>query len=148
MIDRFNRFSFCMFEISRCWHKLAAEEMAKYGLKGPHAMYLTVLRHHPDGLTAAQICELCSRDKADVSRSLAIMEEKGLVQRTGENGYRARVSLTDAGHLAADHVCRRASLAVELARKDVSDGDRDIFYESLQSITNNLKTLSREGLPE
>ena len=66
MVDRFERFSFSVFEISRCWHKLAAEEMAKYDLKGPHAIYLTVLQHNPEGLTAARICELCGRDKADV----------------------------------------------------------------------------------
>lgn len=111
-------------------------------------MYLTVLRHHSDGLTAAQLCELCSRDKADVSRSVAVMEEKGLVQRAGDNGYRAKLLLTQSGKEAADHVCRRASLAVELAGKDISDSDRDVFYDALTSITNNLKALCREGLPE
>lgn len=30
MVDRFERFSFAISEISRCWHKLAAEEMEKY----------------------------------------------------------------------------------------------------------------------
>lgn len=148
MIGRFNRFSFCISEISRCWHKLASEEMANYGLKGPYAMYLTVLRHHSDGLTAAQLCELCSRDKADVSRSVAVMEEKGLVQRAGDNGYRAKLLLTQSGKEAADHVCRRASLAVELAGKDITDSDRDVFYDALTSITSNLKALCREGLPE
>ena len=37
MIDRFERFSVAIAEISRCWHKLATEEMKKYGLKGSHA---------------------------------------------------------------------------------------------------------------
>ena len=148
MVDRFKKFSLSMFEISRCWHKLAAEEMAKYDLKGPHAIYLTVLQHNPEGLTAARLCELCGRDKADVSRALAVLEEKGMVIRESGSSYRARIRLTEAGCAAADHVCRRASVAVELAGKGVSEADREVFYDALMSITGNLKKLSREGLPE
>lgn len=148
MVDRFRRFSLSLFEISRCWHKLAAEEMSKYGLKGPYAIYLVVLQHNPEGLTAARLCELCGRDKADVSRCLAAMQEKGLVVREKGNSYRAKILLTELGIQAAEHVCRRASVAVELAGKDISDEDRAVFYQSLTSITENLRTLSRQGLPE
>lgn len=148
MVDRFRRFSLSLFEISRCWHKLAAEEMSKYGLKGPYAIYLVVLQHNPEGLTAARLCELCGRDKADVSRCLSAMQEKGLVVREKGNSYRAKILLTELGIQAAEHVCRRASVAVELAGRDVSDEDRAVFYQSLASITENLRTLSRQGLPE
>lgn len=148
MVDRFKRFSFSIFEISRCWHKIAAEEMAKYGLKGPHAIYLAVLQHNIEGLTAARLCELCGRDKADVSRALSVLEEKGLVKREAGSGYRAKICLTESGCEAADHVCRRASVAVELAGKDISDGEREVFYHALGSITDNLKALCRDGLPE
>ena len=148
MVDRFQRFSLSLFEISRCWHKLAAEEMSKYGLKGPYAIYLVVLQHNPDGLTAARLCELCGRDKADVSRCLSAMLEKGLISREGGNSYRAKVFLTSLGCQAAEHVCRRASLAVELAGKDISDEERGVFYQALTSITGNLRALSRQGLPE
>ena len=148
MVDRFERFSFSVFEVSRCWHKLAAEEMAKYDLKGPHAIYLTVLQHNPEGLTAARICELCGRDKADVSRALAVLDEKGMVKREGGSGYRARISLTEAGCKAAEHVTRRASVAVELAGKDLTEESRAAFYTALESIVANLRKLSEEGLPQ
>ena len=58
MVDRFKRFSYAIFEISRCWHKLAADEMGRYGLKEPHAIYLTALEQTPEGCTAAQLAEL------------------------------------------------------------------------------------------
>ena len=35
--------------------------------------------HHPGGVTAPKLGELCGRDKADVSRMMAMMREKGLV---------------------------------------------------------------------
>lgn len=148
MVDRFRRFSFSLFEMTRCWHKLAAEEMGKYDLKGPYAMYLVVLLHKPEGLTAAQLCELCGRDKADVSRSLSTMVEKGLVRRENGNTYRAKVTLTPLGDQAAKEVCQRVSLAVELAGKDISDEERAVFYQALTSITENLKLLSQQGLPD
>lgn len=52
---RFARFSLAISEIDRCWHKLAAEEMAKYELNSPHAVYLTTLYHHPEGVTAVKL---------------------------------------------------------------------------------------------
>ncbi len=147
MIDRFQRFSYAVFEITRCWHKIAADEMGKYGLKGPHAIYLMALADRPESITAAQLMELTGRDKADISRAIALMEQKGLVNRAGENPYRAPLRLTAEGLRAAHQVQGRVALAVELAGKDVSDENREIFYGALGSITENLHTLSKNGLP-
>lgn len=150
MLDRFERFSFSILEIYKHWHKLTAEEMNKYGLKGTHAMYLLILSKYPQGLTAPRICELCSRDKADVSRMMSIMEEKGLVTKEGihQNLYRGVFRLTEKGQEAAEHVRKRASLAVELAGTALTEENRAIFYESLESIVSNLRKLSKEGIPE
>ena len=148
MVDRFERFSFMIFEITRCWHKLASEEMTKYGLKGPYAIYFTVLQNYPEGLTSSRLAELCGRDKADVSRAVSHLEEKGLITRQQGNPYRAKLMLTDSGMIAAQLVSRRAAQVVELAGKDISDADRDNFYQVLTSITENLHTLCQDGLPE
>lgn len=144
--ERFERFSYVLFEISRYWHKLTAEEMAKYGLKGPHAVYLTALYRYEDGVTAPQLCELCGKDKSDVSRMTAIMEEKGLITRE-DNRYRGRLKLTEEGRRAADFVRERAALAVEIAGRDLSDEARQTLYEALGCIAANLRKLSDEGLP-
>lgn len=147
MVDRFERFSLAIAHISRCWHKLAAEEMNRYGLKGPHATYLLTLSRNPEGLTAAQIGELNGKDKADVSRMVGIMEEKGLVRREGA-AYRAKLFLTAEGEQAANYVRRRAAVAVELAGGGIDAAGRETFYAALETIADNLRTLSREGLPQ
>lgn len=150
MLDRFARFSLAISEIDRCWHKLAAEEMAKYDLNSPHAVYLTTLYNFEEGVTAAKLGELCCKNKADVSRMVAILEKKGLVRKEaiGGNLYRAKLRLTEEGKQAAEHVQRRAALAVELAGSGMTDTDREVFYRCLESITINLQTLSKEGLPQ
>lgn len=147
MIDRFERFSIAISEISRYWHKIAADELEKYGLKGPHSIYLTALYQFEDGVTAARLAELCGRDKSDVSRMMTIMEQRGLVTRCGTNNYRAQLQLTEKGREAAEHIRSRAATAVALAGKDLSDEARAVFYEALGSIAENLRVLSRDGLP-
>ena len=150
MVERFERFLFTISEISRSWHKIAADEMEKYDLKGPHAIYLTTMYRYEEGITAARLSELCGKDKSDVSRMMNIMEKKGLVKKEGvnQNLYRALLKLTDEGKIAAEHVRARASLAVEIAGKDLTEEKREIFYESLETIASNLKELSKEGLPK
>lgn len=150
MVERFSKFSFVLFEITRCWHQLSAEEMEKYGLKGPHCTYLLSIAEHPDGLTATQICEICGKDKADVSRTMAFLEKKGMVTKEGihQNLYRGVYKLTDDGIKAAEHVQRRASLAVELAGKDMTEEERVAFYRALATVAANLRKLSEEGIPQ
>ena len=150
MLTRFARFSLAIAEIDRCWHKLAAEEMANYELNSPHAVYLNTLYQFDEGITAARLGELCCKNKADVSRMVSILEKKGLVRReaVGGNLYRAKLLLTDEGRQAAEHVRDRAAVAVELAGAGISEADREAFYRCLEKISENLKTLSRDGLPK
>lgn len=149
MVERFARFSLAIFEISRCWHRLAAEEMAAYGLRGAHAIYLTAMYRCKDGVTGPQLCELCGRDKSDVSRTIAVLQEKGFVTKEGVNQslYRGLLKLTGQGRDAAEQIGRRASLAVELAGKDLDEEERTCFYKALESIAAHLRTISKEGLP-
>lgn len=147
MLDRFEQFSAAISAIYRDIQKIEKAEMDRLGYKGAFAQYLVLLRRYPEGLTAVEVCELCDRDKAAVSRVMAEMEEKGLLTRIG-NAYRARLVLTEQGLDAADFVACRAEVAVLEAGKGLSDRDRAIFYEALSLISSNLQILSKEGLPE
>ena len=150
MIDRFERFSKGISELSKYWHKIASDEMEKYGLKGVHSVYLITMDKYPDGLTASELCKLCNRDKADVSRMMSIMEKNGLVSKEGASSgvYKGTFKLTKEGKKAVDYVTERACLAVYHAGKDVSDEKREIFYEVLASFSASLKKLCEDGLPD
>jgi DNA-binding MarR family transcriptional regulator len=148
MIERFEKFSFAISEISRHWHRIASDEMQKYGLKSPHAIYLTTMYHYDEGIHAARLGELCGKDKSDVSRMMSIMEKKGLIVKEGEGAYRALIKLTEEGKCAAEHVRERAIVAVANAGRGVSEENRKIFYDVLAVIAANLSALSEEGLPQ
>ncbi len=149
MYRRFERFSFAISDISRHWHKIASAEMEKYGLKGTHSVYLLALAAHGEGLSAPQICEICGKDKSDVSRMMKVMEDSGTVTKDGgfQNRYGGVFRLTEKGSDIAQSIRARANKAVELAGADLSEEQREIFYDALESISAKLRQLSRDGLP-
>ena len=149
MLQRFEQFSNAVSTIYRCVQKLEREEMVKYGYKGAFAQYLVALNRHPEGLTSAQLCELCDKDKAAVSRMVSKMEEKGLVVREYNNDrvYKAPLKLTEEGRRAAEYVATRACAAVAAVGKELSDSDRAVFYAALTAISANLQALTKEGIP-
>ncbi len=150
MYQRFERFSLAISDISRHWHRIATAEMEKFGLKGAHSVYLLALARHGEGLSAPQICEICGKDKADVSRMMKLMEERGIVTKTGgrQNGYGGSFCLTEDGLTVAHRIRSRADRAVQLAGADLNDETRAVFYEALEAICTRLQELSRDGLPE
>ena len=150
MIDRFERFSFSISEISRCWHRIAGDVMNSHGLKGPYAVYFTALYRYDEGITAAQLGTICSRDKADVSRAINQLLQLGLVEKCDADAksYRSRLKLTEEGVKLAEDINHKAILAVENASRGLSREKRIIFYEALELITGNLQKLSITGLPD
>ena len=150
MLRRFEEFSYSISAIYHNIQKIERDEMDKYGLKGPHAQYLVAMIRCPEGITAAQLSELCDRDKAAVSRALNELEKRGLIIRelANDTAYRALLKLTEKGSAAARFVCDKATQAVELAGKGLSEQDRATFYTVLNRIASNLQTIATEGLPE
>ena len=150
MISRYEIFSASVSSLYRAIAKIERMEMAKFGLKGPHAQCLLALSRFPEGITAARMCEVCDKDKAAVSRIVAELEERGLICREEKDGirYRSRLMLTQAGREAADAVSARARQAVEQAGEGLDDSQRQIFYQVLGLIAQNLNAICTDGLKE
>lgn len=151
--DLLSRYELFSTSISILYHdiqKIERIEMAKFGLKGPHAQCLLAMSRYPEGITAAQLCELTEKDKAAISRTVAEMEEAGLLYRVERNGlrYRAQLVLTEKGAAAARQVEERATQVVAQASPGMSDEQRAFLYKALEQIAQNLHTLCKEGISE
>ena len=148
MVTRFEQFSSAVACIYRCIQKIERVEMAKYGLKGPHAQCLLAMSHHPEGITASELCTICDKDKAAISRTLVELEQEAMVERCMRDGnrYRALLMLTAQGKIAAEQVEARVKLAVEKAGNGMTDAQRATFYEVLGLIAGHLQTICEEGL--
>ena len=148
-----SRYELLSGSISCMYHdiqKIERMEMARYGLKGPHAQCLLAIKKHPEGITAVRLCEACEKDKAAISRILAELEQAGMVLRERRNGsgYRANLLLTEQGQVAAEAVMDKARLAVELAGTGFGEEEREVFYRVLSIIAGNLHKICRYGLTQ
>ena len=148
-----SRYELLSGSISSMYHdiqKIERVEMAKYGLKGPHAQCLLAMKRHPEGITSARLCEVCDKDKAAISRTLGELEAAGMVIRENRNGsrYRASLMLTAQGQAAAEAVVEKARLAVEKAGIGFGEAERETFYRVMAIIAGNLHKLCREGLKD
>lgn len=150
MISKYELFSSSVSCLYHDIQKIERMEMAKFGLKGPHAQCLLAMSRYPEGVTAAQLCEVCEKDKAAISRTVAELERSGMVLREERNGtrYRASLTLTEQGKSAAQAVNERAQLAVERAGEGLDDAQREVFYHVLALIAENLHTICKDGLKE
>ena len=81
MLNRFAQFSYMISSIYRNIQKIEHDEMVKLGYKGAYAKYLVAMFQQPQRITSSNLCELCDKNKAAVSRMISEMEEKGLVKK-------------------------------------------------------------------
>ena len=148
MLGRFEIFTLALSEMTYSWNKIATDELKPFGLKGAYIIYLISLYKIPEGITAARLCEMTNRDKAEVSRAIKVLEGKGLVTRTNttSTGYRANITLTCKGKEVTCALRERVKLAVENGGKGLTEEERENFYTSLSIISENLKKISKEGL--
>ena len=148
MLHRYQQFSTAISCLYHDIQKLERVEMAKYGLKGPHAHCLKVMAEFPEGITSAELTEQCEKDKAAISRAVAELEEAGLLVRCQRDGlrYRARLVLTPEGQEAAGKVIARVQLAVERAGAGLDEEERTVFYRVLGRIAENLHAVCEDGL--
>ena len=148
MIRKYELFSASVSSLYHDIQKIERVEMGNFGLKGPHAQVLLVMSRYPQGITSSRLCEVCEKDKAAISRSVAELEQAGLLTRTGRDGvrYRAMLMLTPRGEEAAQAVSCRARQAVEQAGEGLTDEQREVFYNVLALIAGNLHSICKDGL--
>ena len=140
-MDRFERFTLSVFSITRYWNRIAAEAMGRYGLKGANALYLLTLGDAKGEITAAQLAEICQRDKADVSRAIASFQEKGIIEPYGKNRYRAPIVLTPEGRELTMEIRKKARSALLAAGEGLSDEMRGNMYQALDIIAENMRAI-------
>ena len=148
MLTRYGRFTFIISEISKSLQKVSSDEMSRFDLHGSYAKYiLALLRYGPQ--TAAQLAQRCDRNKADVSRAIATLTERGVVERLGKGkNYKVGIALTEKGEQIGASLHERLKLVISGVSGELSDEELDGFYRALDVIATNLARISSEGLSD
>ena len=147
MIHRFEQLTTGVSQIYKNIQRIKKLEMRSLGLKGTHVMCLYFLYSHSEGLTATDLCNLCKENKAGISRILSDLEERGFIQYAHpqeKKKYRSKAVLTDTGMQQARKVNRLILRATLEGGKDITAGERDIFYRVLFLISDNLEHFCEE----
>ena len=147
MLSKYELFSVSISSLYHDIQRIERAEMACYGMRGSHAQCILALSRYPEGITAAQLCRVCEKDKAAISRTVAELERMGMVLRGGSR-YCARLTLTEKGMAIARGVNEKANRAVERAGEGLDDARREVFYSVLDLLTENLHRLCRNGTGE
>lgn len=140
MLSRFQAFVTGITECHRYIQRIKSSEMTELGLKGTHVMCIFYLHRYPQGLTAAQLCQLCAEDKAAISRTVSELAGLGyLAPVHPEKKYRAGLQLTPPGQEAAKKIETLIQQWVSVGGDGLTEQERAVFYSSLEKISGNLK---------
>ena len=140
--ERFKEFVLRITQIYIGMQKLKLSEMESLDLKGAHVMCLFELGRHPGGLSGAELARRCAVDRAAVSRVVADLKQRGIVEvKTGEakRSYRAPVTLTRKGQEVSERLDGKISRVIEKISGDFTAEERTFFYGALAQIAENLQ---------
>ena len=141
MIERFETFVLAIAEIHKAIQKLKIQEMSVLGLKGTHVMCLFFLQENQQGLTSAELTQLCKEDKAAISRILKELLSMEMIKMEDKK-YRSKITLTAKGLQATQAMHKKIIHAVEVAAQGYNKEEREIFYRVLLQVAENLKNES------
>ena len=138
MEDLFEKFTVSILKLNKLVQRIKACEMKKFGLKSVHAMCLYHLSVHGQGLSAGRLVKLTLEDKAAISRALSDMRKMGYVEYDASR-HGAPVKLTRSGAELAESIRARAAAAVGAGSLKFTPDQREFFYRSLITISDNLQ---------
>lgn len=145
MEKRFERFTALMTSIGRNIRKIKNEEMLEFDLKAPHVTCLYYL-YLEGPLTAKSLCELCEEDKANMSRIIDHLKEKGFIVCTAETArrYRSPWALSEKGIEVSEYISKKIDAVLNTAGDGISDEERAVMYSCLDRINLNLQKVCNE----
>jgi len=145
MVERFKTFTVLIANLTRNIRKIKAEEMAKWDLRSHHVSCLYYL-YERKSLTAKELCDICGEDKANISRSIEYLEEQGFLkcEENTHKRYKSHFELTEKGKIVGEEIFHCVEDILRRASKGLSEENRNIMYQSLRTINDNLQNISDE----
>ena len=138
--DRFSEFMTLVVSAQRSVTRLKGHYMASYGLGSTHTTCIRKLHETRGGLNRTQLAEYCELDKAQVSRIVSELCEKGFTteEKTG-SGYKRKVTLTEEGDRIARDIDKIILEINDRVSGEIPKEQIEAFYSVFGTICDNLK---------
>jgi DNA-binding MarR family transcriptional regulator len=115
----------------------------RYGCGINEVRLLTALAYSP-GLSAAELCDALAMNKSIVSRSLSILQEKGLIEAKSR-GKRFNFELTASGLILNAKIVPISLEREQLLLAGFSETDRVILLGYLARMQENIANIQEAG---
>lgn len=137
-IDRFLHFEAMIGSAAKSIQRLKALRMDAFHLSAAHTSCLTaLLRTMPAGLTQTELRRSLVMDRAQVSRVLSGLCERGYVCGDG-SGYRRPYRLTENGLQVSQEIDSIIREVLGYVSGSIPPGEIERFYQTFSIITENL----------
>ena len=144
MTERYRDFTVLITKINRNIKRIKTEEMSEFNLRSPHVTCLYYL-YKTGGTTAKELCEIGQEDKATISRSIEHLEKEGYItyESSQKKKYNTMLTLTTMGNNIAQKISEKIDKIIAIAGGDISNEKRQIMYECLAIIDDNLEKICK-----
>lgn len=148
MQERFVMFTTLLANINRSIYRIKSEFMSEYDLKSSHVSCLYYL-HHGLAKSPSELARVCEEDKANISRALKELEERGFITRLRDSRGRrsGRIAVTDEGREIGEFITKQIDGVLSIVEGPVDDGERSVMYTVLTKISSSLARLADEINP-
>lgn len=129
-----------MLENQTMFTKQVFEQLEGRGLSSGQPKILEYLFEH-DGSVQKDIAQACKIEPATVTSLLSRMEKSEIIERKMQNNNRRfwYVYLTEKGREEAVYVKKAFDTVKEIALKDFTNKEKELFIEYLKRVNKNLK---------
>lgn len=140
-MDRYNKFNLLLTQINRSVNRLKSTESHKLGIKGISSDIIYLI-YTKGPLTASNIVSITAEDKGLVSRTLSkLYLDKIIRYEIIGKKYRSKIFLTEIGKKIGNQIYNKVEEVLEKASTGLTDCEREIFYNNLDLISENLKKI-------
>lgn len=138
--NRFELFCGLTASAAKSIQRLKAARMNAFDLSAAHTQSLCLLYEAmPDGLTQTELARRIGMDRAQVSRVLRTLRERGCLPDDAQTGYKRRYVLTEEGVRTARQVQAIIAQVHAYVSEGISREDLICFYRTFERIARRLE---------
>lgn len=141
--SRFAQFTVLIASAAKSIQRLKIARMEQFHLSAAHTNCLCRLAQSPSGLTQRELSRLENVDRAQISRVLRELGERGYVLPGAQSGYKSRYRLTALGAQTADEIQSIIREINQFVSGQIPQTEIDSFYGTFKTITENLSKAVR-----
>lgn len=137
-IDKVNFEIFPVYiaDVLKKMHKMQAESLEDYSLSAIHAPYMTTLAAHAEGLTMAELSKILKLDKANTSRAMNELLDKGFAEKAEDKKKKSVLRLTESGLAVAAALTERMTAFIGEVLSPLDGFEKRRLYKLLYKLAS------------